>query len=51
MLPRGGTDTHEEGQTHRHMNEKIGSEATQFPEKEYIHKWDLRCSVEDMHVL
>ncbi len=26
------------------MNVEIGTEASQFPEKEYI-KWDFRCSV------
>jgi hypothetical protein len=26
------------------MNVEIGTEAAPFPEKEYIHKWDFRCS-------
>jgi hypothetical protein len=24
------------------MNVEIGTEAAQFPEKEYVHKWDFR---------
>ncbi len=31
---------------HRHKNFEVGTEATQFSEKEYLHKWDFRCSVE-----
>jgi hypothetical protein len=26
------------------MNVEIGTDAAQFPEKEYIHKWDFRCN-------
>ncbi len=26
------------------MNVEIGTEAAQFPEKEYLHIWDFRCS-------
>jgi hypothetical protein len=27
------------------MNVEIETEAAQFPEKEYMYKWDFRCSV------
>ncbi len=27
------------------MNVKTGAEAALFPGKEYLHKWDFRCSV------
>ncbi len=35
---------------HMHKNVEIGTEAMQFPEKEYVHKWDFRCSVETFFI-
>jgi hypothetical protein len=33
------------------MNVEIGTEAPQFPEKEYInHKWDFCCSVDSIEI-
>ncbi len=29
------------------MNVEIGTESTQFPEKEYVHKRDFLCSAPD----
>jgi hypothetical protein len=30
---------------HIHVSVEIGTEAAQFPAKEYVHKWDFCCSV------